>query len=174
MLLFSWIKLIKWNNDWYMYFLNDQINCTCCWSITCVVISKWSHLHSVFFIFILADRGRNSSCGPTGYGHVWHLRSVCQSLPPARQKEEIWNKSSSQDTEPRLQWNIYLQGEQINGEGILHGDIKYRHFSTHFLKAVNFWYIIKGCYDVLVWIVCIIVSVYALLIFSWHTEMRTY
>lgn len=127
-----------------------------------------------FFILILADGGRNSSCGPTGYGHVWHLRSVRQSLPPARQKEEIWNKSSSQDTEPRLQWNIYLQGEQINGEGILHGDIKYRHFSTHFLKAVNFWYIIKGCYDVLVWIVCIIVSVYALLIFSWHTEMRTY
>lgn len=65
------------------------------------------------FFLILADGGRNTSCGPTGNGHVRHLWPLCQSLPPAWQKEEIWNKSSSQDTEPCLQWNIYLQGEQI-------------------------------------------------------------
>lgn len=63
--------------------------------------------------YFLADGGCNSSCRPTGDGHVRHLWSLRQSLPPARQKEEIWNKSSSQNTEPSLQWNIYLQGEQI-------------------------------------------------------------
>jgi len=44
----------------------------------------------------------------TRNGHVWHIRSLCQSLSTTRQKEETWNKSSQENTQPSLQWKFHL------------------------------------------------------------------
>lgn len=55
-------------------------------------------------------RNPASSWSPL-HGQRWHVRPLRQGLRPPRQKEEVWHKGSQENTQSRLQWDLYLQGK---------------------------------------------------------------